>query len=306
MDQPDIDRLHLPIRDAVFAGRAGRDARHLRSGLGDRAGRAAARRCAQRAGRADRRRGVRAGLDVRRTDLDAEPHAPGRGGPALHGPAHRRAVLAHACVAADRTQPSPCRVRLCRRAVGSVPRILGSRAEGLRAVSEDPPAERLLDRCDRQVAPHPEPCAGAGRSVRPLAERVGLRLLLGFPVGRVGSVRPDDLRERCGRAGVRRTERPRLLPARCADRQSDRMAARNACAQGRQTLVPLLLHRLRARAAPRAGAVVGRLPGHVRRRVGRLPRAHVRPPERTRRRAGRRRADSTRRRLSGVGLALRR
>ena len=50
--------------------------------------------------------------------------------------------------------------------------------EGLRAVAEDPAGQRLQHRRVRQVAPDARRPAGPGRAVRPLAERLGVRLLL--------------------------------------------------------------------------------------------------------------------------------
>ena len=100
------------------------------------------------------------------------------------------AVLADPGRAADRPQPSHGRFRLDRRAARSVPGLHGRGAEGLRAVRAGPAGQRLQHRRVRQVAPDPRSRAGRGRPVRPLAERVGLRPLLGVPRRRGGPVRP--------------------------------------------------------------------------------------------------------------------
>ena len=65
----------------------------------------------------------------------------------------------------------------------------------LRAAAADPAGERLQHRRLREVAPDPGRAAGAGRPVRALAERVGLRLLLRVPRRRLGPVGPLPGRE---------------------------------------------------------------------------------------------------------------
>ncbi len=106
-------------------------------------------------------------------------------------PRHR-ALLADARRAAHGPQPSHGRLRLDRRAAGPVPRLHRERAEGLRLVRARAAGQRLLDRRVRQVAPDARPRPGRGGAVRPLAERLGLRPLLGLPRRRGGPVRPGD------------------------------------------------------------------------------------------------------------------
>ena len=106
-------------------------------------------------------------------------------------PRHR-ALLAHPGRPADGPQPPHRRLRVDRRVPRPVPRLLGERAEGLRSVRPGAPGQRLLDRRVRQVAPDPRSRPGRGRAVRPLAERVGIRPLLGHPRRRGGPVRPGD------------------------------------------------------------------------------------------------------------------
>ena len=55
---------------------------------------------------------------------------------------------------------------------GPFPGYSANLAEGLRALPEDAAGERLRDRRLRQVAPDARQSAGAGRPVRPLAERL--------------------------------------------------------------------------------------------------------------------------------------
>ncbi len=85
---------------------------------------------------------------------------------------------------------------------GPVPGLLGERAEGLRSVRPRASGQRLLDGRIRQVASDPRSRPGCGRAVRPLAERVGIRSLLGHPRRRGGPVRPAH------RAGQHDPRRP--------------------------------------------------------------------------------------------------
>ena len=100
------------------------------------------------------------------------------------------AVLADAGRAAHGPQPSHGRLRLDRRAARPVPRLHGERAEGLRLIRAGAAGQRLLDRRVRQVAPDARPPSGCRRAVRPLADRLGFRPLLGFPRRRGRPVRP--------------------------------------------------------------------------------------------------------------------
>ena len=84
----------------------------------------------------------------------------------------------------------------------------------------DPARQRLQHRRVRQVAPHPRRPAGSGGSVRPVAERLGLRLLLRHPrrrlepVGPVPGREPEDHRHGGGvlRRGRSRTTSPTRWP----------------------------------------------------------------------------------------------
>ena len=132
--------------------------------------------------------------------------------------------------AADRSQQPRRRLRLDRRVLERLPRLHGHPAAGLCAAAPDPAGQRLQHRGVRQVAPDAGRSAGPGRAVRPLAERLGLRLLLRLPrrrrqpVGPVPGREPEDHRHA---AGVLRRGEP-LLPARRHGRQDDRVAPRRA------------------------------------------------------------------------------
>ena len=73
---------------------------------------------------------------------------------------------------------------------------------GLRAAAPDPARQRLQHGRVREVAPDTRRSAGSGRAVRPVAERLGLRLLLRDPrrrfepVGSVPGREPEDHRDR--------------------------------------------------------------------------------------------------------------
>ena len=136
----------------------------------------------------------------------------------------------------------------------------GIRRSFRRTVRRSPGAagERLQHGGVRQVAPDAGPPAGRGGPVRPLAQRAGVRLLLGVPGRRGGPVGPGHHREQHDDRGA---AGGRLLLARRHGRQDDRVAARRARPGSGQAVVRVLLHRLRARAAPRAGGVGARYKG---------------------------------------------
>ena len=170
--------------------------------------------------------------------------------------------------------------------------------------SPDPAGQRLQHRGLRQVAPDAGRSAGPRRAVRPLAGRLGLRLLLRVPRRRLGAVGPVPDREpedHRHSSGVLRRGEP-LLPARRHGRQDDRVAARDP-GTGRE----------RSRSSPtsRPAAATPRItwPRHVGREVrgqvrpglGHAARGDLRPAEGARCDPGRRRAHAARRRLPRVG-----
>ena len=198
--------------------------------------------------------------DLRRADRHAQLHADGGGGPALQPLPRHRALLADAGGASHRPQQPRGRFRLGRRVLDRVPRLHGVRPGRLRSVPEDPAGQRLQHRRVRQVAPDAGRPAGPGRAVRPLARRLGVRLLLRVPrrgLGAVGSVpdrEPEDHRH--SRRLLRRGGP--LLPARRHGGQDDRVAARDPGAGRQEAVLRLLLHRLQPRPASRVRGVGGR------------------------------------------------
>ncbi len=301
------DRSRLPIRRETVRRSGQPDARRLAAGLEPDRASDPARRRAERAAGAHRRRRVRQPEHLRRPDPDAELHADRRGRPALQPVPRHRAVLAHAGGAADRAEQPRGRVRLGRRVRGRVPRLLRDPAAGLRAAASDPAGQRLQHGGLRQVAPDARRPAGPGRAVRPVAERVGLRLLLRVPrrrlepVGPVPGREPEDHRHS---RGVLRRGGSVLLPRRDG-RPHHRVAARGPRTGRRQAVLRLLLDRLQPRPAPRREGVGGQVQGQVRPGMGPAPRGDLRPPEGARGHPGRRRADPARRGVPGVGRRAR-
>ena len=255
---------------------------------------------AQRPARADRRRRLRQPGDLRRPGRDPEPDAGRRRRPALQPLPRHRGLLAHPGGDPDRPQPPLGRVRLARRAPGPVPRILGRAAEELRSGREDPADERLRHLGLRQVAPDARPRAGPGGPVRPLAERLGLRLLLGLPRRRGGPVRSHDHGEQHDDRRAR--GRGLLLPGRDG-RQGDRVAARGAGAGRAEAVLHVLLDRVRSCASSRPQALGRQVRGPLRRGLGPLPRGDAGAPEEARRRPRGHRAHAPARRDAGLGLA---
>ena len=142
-----------------------------------------------------------------------------------------------------------------------------------------------------------------GRALRPLAVGPRLRALLRVPRRRHEPVesRPR-LRQPSGRAA--RDSRGGLPPHARPRRQGDAVHRRRQAGRPRQAVLPALLPGRDPRAAPRAEGVGRQVRGEVRRRVGRLPHAHVRPSEGARHRAGRLRAVPPRPRRAGLGFAV--
>ena len=207
----EVDRSHLPIRRPTFAGVVNRT---LDGSQPDwnlighpTPPRGRARTCcwcsSTTPGSATRARS--AARSTRRT-------TPGsRGWGALQPVPRHRAVLADAGGAADRAEQPRRGVRLRRRVRRRLPGLLGDPAPRLRAAAPDPAGQRLQHRGLRQVAPHPRRPAGSGRAVRPVAERLGLRLLLRLPrrrrepVGPVPRREPEDHRHARRSTTTRRT-----------------------------------------------------------------------------------------------------
>ena len=275
------DRTVLPIPDPNFGGDDRANARHVRRRLDDQHDAVAAGGRAERVARADRRRRLRQPVDVRRARLDAGDDAGRRAGPQVQRLPRHRAVLAHAGRPADGPQPPHGRLRVDRRASRPVPRLLRERAEGLRSVRPRASGQRLLDRRVRQVASDPRSRPGCSRAVRPLAERVGIRSLLGHPRRRGGPVRPGDHagqhdHRRPGGQGRRRSTTGRTTSptrrwagcTRCAPRtrRSRGSSTTRPGARTRRTRSRSSGARSTAASSTRAGMCCARRPSNGRRR----------------------------------------
>ena len=192
--------------------------------------------------------------DLRRADRHAQLHADGGGGPALQPLPRHRALLADAGGAAHRPQQPRGRLRLGRRVLDRVPRLHGVRPRRLRSLPEDPAGQRLQHRRVRQVAPDAGRPAGPGRAVRPLARRLGVRLLLRLPRRGLGAVGPVPDREpedhRHPDADFDDEEDPYYLPDDMADKTIEWLHAIRA-QDATQAVLHLLLDRLQPRPAPR-------------------------------------------------------
>ena len=130
-----------------------------------------------------------------------------------------------------------------------LPGLHGILPRRLRSLPEDPAGQRVQHRRVRQVAPDAGRPAGPGRAVRPLARRLGVRLLLRVPrrglgaVGPVSDGEPEDHRH--SRRLLRRREDPYYLPDDMADKTIEWLHAIRGA--GRQEAVlRLLLHRAAA------------------------------------------------------------
>ena len=128
----------------------------------------------------------------------------------------------------------------------------------------------------------PDNQQGFSGPFRPLADPARLRLLLGVPRRGGRSVRPADRREpEDGRRTRGEGRRAVLLPGR-PRRQDDRLDPQGSLREAEDTVVRLRCNGVQPCAAPRAGRVVGQVPGCVRPGLGRDARGDVRAAEGTR------------------------
>ncbi len=217
------------------------------------------------------------------------------------------AVLPDPSRPADRPQQPHRRIRLSRGVLQRLPRLHGRSPTRLRSAAPGPARQRVQHRCVRQVAPHAGRPTGTGRPLRPVAERVGLRLLLRVPgrrrepVGPVHGREPEDHRNG---PRLRRRGQP-LLPARRHGRQDDPVAARSARAGRDQTVLRLLLHRVQPRATPRGRQLGREVQGSIRPGLGPHARGGVRAAATARGRSLRCRADTSARGVPSLGRRAR-
>ncbi len=295
-----VQRAVLPIPDRQI----GRDHHLRRQGpqhpLPAHHAAAASRRRAQRAGVPDRRRRLRRLERLRR----AVPHADGRaargGRPQVHALPHDGAVRADARRAAVRPQPPLGRHGRHHRDGDVRAGQLQPAAEEQGAAGGDPEAERLLHRAARQVPRGADVGEQPGRSVRPLADRLRLRVLLRLRRRRGEPVLPGAVR---GDVGGRAAQDARggLHAERGSRRQGDQLAAPAEVAHARQAVLHVLRAGRHARAAPRAQGVVGQVQGQVRRGMGQAARGDLRAAAEAGRDPEGRRADAAAQGDPGLG-----
>ena len=226
----EVDRSKLPIRRETFDGIVNRTLDGSQPDWNLIGHPTPTGRRAERPAGPHRRCRIREPEHVRRPDPDTELHPRRRGRAALQPVPRHRAVLSDARGAVDRAEQPRGRVRIDRRVRGRVPGLLRDAAAGLRAAAADPARQRLQHGRVREVASDTRRSAGSGRAVRPVAERLGLRLLLRDPrrwlesVGSGPGGEPEDHRHR---PAVLRRGASVLLPG-CDGRPHDRVVARRA------------------------------------------------------------------------------
>lgn len=149
------------------------------------------------------------------------------------------------------------------------PRLRGRAPPGQRHHRDDPAAERLRHRLHRQMAPVAAVGVVAGRAVRPLAHRPGIRQVLRVPRRRDPPVPADPVRgDGAGGTAVR----PRLPPDRGSRGPVDPLDPDAAVDDARPAVLPLPRAGRHPRAAARPARVERPLPGTVRPRLGRRAR----------------------------------
>ena len=210
---------------------------------------------------AHRRLRVRGVQRLRRADPDADLRPAGRRRAALHPLPHDRSVLAHQGRPPLRPQPPlGGHGRHHRdRDVGAGLQLAAP--EHVRPAGRDPQAQRLRDRAVRQVPRGPGVADQPDGAVRQLAQRRRrVRALLRVHRWRDQPVRPGDLpRHDTGRAGPH--PGGGLPLHRGHDRPRHRLGPAAEGPDAGQAVLRLLRPRRDPRPAPRAGRVVGALPG---------------------------------------------
>ena len=198
----------------------------------------------------------------------------------------------------DRPQSPACRQRHDRRARGRLGRLHRRDPEDVGDDGRSAAGLRLQHGGDRQVAQHAgRPDHGDG-SVRPLADRARLRLLLRLHRRRDVAMGTAAGREhQPDRAAARREVPPERGPG--AARR--RLAAAPPGVFAGQAILPVLGAGRRARSASDLQGMGRQVQGQVRRRLGCLSRACVRAPEADGMDSGRHQAHAARRQHAVVG-----
>ena len=186
------------------------------------AARGAAQGRAQRAVDHDRRRRLRRAEHLRRRhpNAGAGPHR--QGGPALHAVPFHRALLADARGADHRPQPSLGGLRRGLGAVHRVPRLQQHHPQGQGHHRPHPQGQRLRHLVVRQGPQHADLHRQPGRTVRPMADRHGLRVFLRVCRRRHQPVGAEPVPQHDGHLSLRR--QARLEPHHRPGRRRHRLA----------------------------------------------------------------------------------
>lgn len=255
----------------------------------------------ERDDRAARRRRLRRVERIRWADLDPHGRPPRRGRPEVHPLPHDRAVLPHPGGPAHRAQSPPGGNGRYHRDGDVGARVHVRAPRHLRTVGPDPHPQRVRVGAHRQVSRGPDLGDQPGGSVRPVAgTRQRVRVLLRLRRRRDGPVVSHPARGHPARRTVGHA-RAGLPPHRGPRRPGGRVGAATEGPHARQTVLPLLRAGRHPRPAPRTEGMGGRVPRPLRRRLGRVARAHLRAPAGAGGGTGRSRADRAPRRDPGVG-----
>ena len=226
-----------------------------------------------------RRRRLRPARLLRLGDRDAEHRPAGGRGPALQPLPRHLGLLGDPGRAAHRAQPPRGRDGRHPGGGARVPRLHRADPEVGGQPGAGAARQRLQHAGGRQVAPGAEERVLRRRPVRPLAARPGLRALLRLPRRRDQPVG--------ARAGPRQhPHRPAvhpgggLPPHRGPGRPGDPDDPGPAAGRVPQAVLPLLRARRRARPAPGDRGVGDAVRRPVRRRLGGVAAARLRPPGR--------------------------
>ena len=195
---------------------------------------------------------------------------------------HDGPVLAHPGLPPDRPQPPSQRHGPRGRPGLGLPRLLGQAAHGERLPVGDPPCERLRHLRRGEVAPHARRTRPTWRPPGRHGPSAGASTAGTASTGaRRTSSSPPSTTTTTASGPARSIEDGYHLSADLADRAIEFLGDLRAV-DARPAVLPLLLHRGLPLAPPGAAPVDRPLPGPLRRRLGRLAGADLRPSARPR------------------------
>ena len=249
----------------------------------------------------DGRPGLRRARHIRRGHPHAVDGSARCAGAALHELPFDRDLLVDPRGDHHRPQSPLGRLRRRRRGGNRLSRLRFDHPEGQGHDRHDPQGERLRDVVVRQGPQHAVLRGDPGRPLRPLADRLRLRLFLRLRRRRHQPVAAEPLPQHDGDLSLR--GQSRLEPRNGHGRRRDPVHEADEGDRARQAVLRLLRPRRHPCAAPSDAGMDRQDRGHasLRRRLEQAPRDDLRQPEAARHHARERRADALAEGNPGMG-----